>query len=124
MSERSESRPSFPPWRAPGRRSRPGRMGLVTPAAESLERRQVPALLGFPAGVVPVSGLPPTETVDRALDLGDLGASRAAGAIGAIGAGPAAAADVAWYHFTLDALAEVSLAVGPGSASGTFRGVI
>ena len=38
--------------------------------------------------------------------------------------GPAGAADVGWYHFTLDRPAHVRLGLGPAADGGTFQGVV
>src|SRR3954470_15170149 len=70
--------------------------------AEALEPRLLPAALTFPAGIIPLSEAEPNDTVDVAQDLGDLSVMPAAGASGRVGDGPAAAADVDWYHFDLD----------------------
>ena len=65
---------------------------------------------------MPVSASAPAETVDVAQSPGELSVGLTAGASGTIGVGPAGAADVAWYHFTLDAPAAVSFSAGPGSS--------
>ena len=105
-------------------RSRIQSGGRLWPAAEWLEGRQVPATLSFPSGLTPIVESQPTETVDRANDLGTLGGTQLAGATGTIGVGPAGAADVSWYHFTLDRPATVSLTAGATAANSTFRPVI
>src|SRR6185312_8418100 len=105
----SRSRRCHMLWSVPGHRARPRRRNILGPFAESLERRQVPALLGIPAAVTPVLEAEPNDTVDLAQPLGDLSISPMAGAQGTIGDGPAGAADVDWYHFALDAPASVTL---------------
>ncbi len=109
-------------WRDSGHRLRPARRKSSWLVAESLERRQIPALLYFPAGVTLITESVPNETVDVAQPLGDLSVNPAVGTRGTIGDGPAAAADVAWYHFTLGAPAEVTLSAGPTPRATRSRG--
>ncbi len=124
MNVQSRSR-RFPVlWRAAGHRGRARRRSVLGPFAESLERRQVPALLAIPAAVSPVLEAEPDETVDLARPLGDLSASPMAAAHGTIGDGPAGAADVDWYHFTLDAPAVVRLVAGPSAQGDGFQGAL
>ena len=111
-------------WKVSRRRVRSGRRKILGPFLEFLERRQVLALLSFPAGLNPVSEVQPNETVDRAQTLGDLSVSPVVGATGTIGNGPAGAADVAWYHFTIDAPASVTLTAGTNALGDTFQGVL
>src|SRR5438270_3041497 len=80
---------------------------------EPLERRDLLAA-GWPGLSQPPVEAVPAETLDRALDLGDLSAGGRGAAVGAIGNGPDGAADVAWFRFTLARPANVNLATfGP-----------
>jgi hypothetical protein len=88
---------------------------------ESLERRSLLATLasgGFQGA--PVAH----ETLDQALQIGDLTTLPATVVAGSIGDGPCGAADVDWYGFTLDRPMQVDLALGPGLQRGAFRGVL
>src|SRR5438105_1086676 len=76
---------------------------------EPLEQRDLLAA-GWPGLSQPPAEAEPNDTLDRALDLGDLSASGRGAAAGVIGDGPAAAADVDWYRFTLARPANVNLA--------------
>lgn len=113
-------------------RSRPGRRAADTtarglapcPRSWQLEPRQLPAALALPAGLAPVTQVTPVETIDQAQALGDLGTTAAVAATGSIGTGAALGADVAWYHFTLDRPAVVTLGAGPATAGGKFQGVL
>ncbi len=113
-------------------RSRPARRGAggtpckLTPCLRSghleLERRQLPAALAIPASIVPVAQVHPGETVDTAGDLGAL--DRTSRVTGTIGEGPAAGADVDWYHFSLGRPTHVTVTLGPGGRVGAFGGVL
>lgn len=85
---------------------------------ESLEYRDLPAL-AWPTSLQPVADSAPHEVLDQALRLpvpwsAGAPATAQTAVAGNIGAGPNGAADVVWYHFTLDRSAHVTL--------GTFSG--
>jgi methionine-rich copper-binding protein CopC len=66
----------------------------------------------------------PNSTADQALVLGDLSIDPQAQASGNIGNGPAGAADVEWYSFTLDGPATVNLDLHPQGSSHPLDGVL
>jgi hypothetical protein len=76
---------------------------------EVLEDRCVPTVLtGIPAPLVEVE---PNDTLLQAQSLGDLTHQPQTAVLGTIGNGPAGAADVDWYQFTLDHASTVRLAL-------------
>jgi len=110
----------------PARRGAGGKPRKLTPCLRfghlELERRQLPAAMAVPISIVPVAQVHPGETVDTAGDLGAL--DRTTTANGTIGEGPAAGADVNWYHFSLDRPTHVTLTLGPDGRGGAFGGVL
>ena len=91
---------------------------------ESLEARSMLSASGS-AGVGGSPNLAePNSTVDQAQVLGDLSIDPQAQATGTIGNGPAQAADVDWYTFTLDGPAEVNLDLHPQGTSHPLDGVL
>ena len=66
----------------------------------------------------------PNDTVDVAQKVGDLSLSPSVQVLGAIGNGPAGAADVDWYEFTLDRPAQVVLTASPQKDSPNFHPVL
>jgi methionine-rich copper-binding protein CopC len=81
---------------------------------EPLEVRWLPS--GWPLVVAP------NETIDKAQDLGTL--SQRVETLGSIGNGPAGAADVTWYHFSLTESARVDLALGSPAGGEPFASVL
>ncbi|QDV38212.1 hypothetical protein [Tautonia plasticadhaerens] len=67
---------------------------------------------------------PVRATIDRAADLGPLDESAGASARGTIGDGPADAAEVEWYRFTLDRPALLSATLDGVREDPAFRGVL
>jgi hypothetical protein len=106
------------------RRPRRHARGDVRPSFESLEERSLPAVTPWPGLFAPVTEAVPAETLDRALELGTLDRTGRAADVGAIGTGPAGAADVAWYRFTLAGPASVTLATRDKVAGSPFVGVL
>ncbi len=66
----------------------------------------------------------PNSTADQAQVLGDLSIDPQAQVDGTIGNGPAGAADVDWYSFTLDGPAAVNLDLHPQGSSDPLDGVL
>ncbi|HEX5270620.1 MAG TPA: hypothetical protein VFW33_09050, partial [Gemmataceae bacterium] len=97
--------------RSPRREPRPRQ---TRPHIEGLEPR---CLLS----VAPAANALFHETLDAALPLGAVVLGGRAQASGAIGGGPAGAADVSWYKFSLPATADVRLAASPGTALGLYN---
>jgi hypothetical protein len=91
---------------------------------EALEERSLPAFTHWPGLLAPVTEAMPGETLDRALDLGTPDQTGRAEAVGTIGNGPAGPADVAWYRFTLNGPARVTLATLDKAAGSPFVGVL
>jgi hypothetical protein len=77
------------------------------PQVEVLETRQLLAATTWPGLLQPVAVTGAHETLDRAWTLGDLSNTPQAAAVGTLGSGPAGAADVNWYSFSLDTPARV-----------------
>jgi len=91
---------------------------------EGLETRQLLAVSPLAMGATPIMEVEPNDTLDLAQCLGDLSGSSSADVLGTIGNGPAGAADVDWYSFTLDRAASVHLDVNSQSTSPDFHGVL
>jgi methionine-rich copper-binding protein CopC len=66
----------------------------------------------------------PGATLDHAGNLGDLSLSHQAQTAGAIGPGPAGAADVNWYSFSLDRPAWVTLSAARQQPGSSFNSVL
>lgn len=66
----------------------------------------------------------PNETLDHALALGDLSLGVGVVEQGSLGKGPASAADVEWYSFTLDQPAKITAELGRLDQSSSFQGVL
>jgi hypothetical protein len=64
------------------------------------------------------------ETLDQAWGLGDLSTTPRAAVVGTLGNGPAGAADVAWYSFSLDAPAAVVLTTPDSQVPGAATTVL
>ena len=64
------------------------------------------------------------ETLDSALDLGRVSSGARVLDQGSLGNGPAGAADVEWYSFTLDQPAQVNSVLSPREPGSSFRGVL
>jgi len=91
---------------------------------ESLEARSLLSASGT-NGLGGSQGLAdPNSTVDQAQVLGDLSIDPQVQADGTIGNGPALAADVAWYSFTLDGPATVDLDLHPQGSSHPLDSVL
>src|SRR5262245_13390208 len=90
--------------RRPNRKQAPVRLGL-----EALEIRFLPAATTWPGLSNPVAEVEPNDTLARAQDLGDFTTQRLAEIVGKVGNGPAGAADMDWYRFTLDAPAYIHI---------------
>jgi hypothetical protein len=80
------------------------------------------ASVGASLGVTP--GLLANETLDQAINLGQMSAGAMLQEVGSIGGGPAGAADVEWYSFTLDGPARVTGEVMRQGPSSSFNGVL
>ncbi len=91
---------------------------------ESLELRQLLAGSPLTASTVSLVEVEPNDTVDVAQNVGDLSESPSVQVLGAIGNGPAGAADVDWYEFTLDRPARVVMAASPQAESPNFHPVL
>jgi hypothetical protein len=91
---------------------------------EPLEARQLLAATTWPGLVNPLLEATPTETLDRANDLGDLSALSQASAIGAIGNGRAGPADVDWYSFSLSRPSQVHLITPDQQVAGALASVL
>ncbi len=76
---------------------------------EELETRALPSSSPWPTGLVPVAATGANITLDKAQTLAALGVGGQLGVTGTIGNGPAGAADVAFYDFTLTQAASVNL---------------
>jgi methionine-rich copper-binding protein CopC len=76
---------------------------------ESLEARSLPSSTGWPGLHNPLFEVQPNDTLDLAQSLGNLSVARQGQVVGVIGNGPAKAADVDWYSFTLTSASTVSL---------------
>jgi hypothetical protein len=88
---------------------------------ESLEGRSLLTAL-LPA--VPLTGPLPNETLDQAINLGDLSMAPDVAVPGSIGNGPYGGADVEWYSFTLDRAALIDAALAQSSQGGPFQGIL
>jgi hypothetical protein len=88
---------------------------------ESLEGRSLLATL-LPA--VPLTGPVPNETLDQAINLGDLSNGQEVAVPGSIGNGPYGGADVEWYGFTLDHAMLIDAALAQASQGGAFQGLL
>ncbi len=94
------------PSRRPRRRQITARLGV-----EALECRNLLAAPTVTGSVPTVLEHEPNDVASQAQDLGVLGGSvPAAAATGVVGNGPAGAADVDWYSFTLTAASRVRVA--------------
>src|SRR5207244_10771624 len=93
-------------------RNRKIRRATRRPHFECLETRTLPSTTAWPGFANPVTEAPAHATVDQAQDLGDLttATNQQLQVVGRIGDGPAGAAEVDWYSFTLDSASHVSLA--------------
>src|SRR3954451_73120 len=89
---------------APQSRHRP----LARLVLEALEARSLPSA-NWPGLLHPVTEHEVNDTVDVALDLGDINSGQRGEAVGTIGNSPAGAADVDWYQFTLSNPGNVDL---------------
>jgi hypothetical protein len=78
--------------------------------------RSLPSVTAWPGLLRPLAETEPNDTLDQAQDLGNLTLSARGEAVGTIGNGPAGAADVDWYRFTLDGPARVTLATLDGTS--------
>jgi hypothetical protein len=87
-------------------------------SVETLETRCLPSIASWPGFLNPVPETDPTDTLDKAQNLGDLSVTPRAEAVGTIGSGAAGPADVDWYSFHLDHAANVTLASPPAHAGG------
>src|SRR5207302_6909770 len=87
-------------------------------SVETLETRCLPSITSWPGFLNPVPEADPTDTLDKAQNLGDLSVSPRAEAVGTIGSGVAGPADVDWYSFQLDGAANVTLATPPAQTGG------
>src|SRR5262249_21367705 len=85
--------------RAPPRPARAGRVARARPWLEPLEDRTLPS--GWPPAGTVLSVAAPNEPLDQALSVGTLDTAGTVGATGTLGKGPAGAADVQWFQFTL-----------------------
>jgi len=80
----------------------------------------MPNAAAWPGLLNAVMEVQPNGTLDQAQTLGDLTLAQQLQVVGKIGNGPAGAADVDWYSFTLDSPTHVTLTTLDGQAHGSF----
>ena len=66
----------------------------------------------------------PNETLDQAIDLGNMSSGNEILDHCSLGDGPAGAADVQWYSFTLNQPARVTSELKGGEQSSSFQGIL
>lgn len=76
------------------------------------------------ANLTPIASGAPNQTLDNAIDLGNLLGNPGVVADGSIGKGSAGAADVEWYSLTLDHAARLDLVLGQAPDNPGFQGVL
>src|SRR3989442_2358229 len=85
---------------------------------ETLETRCLPSVTTWPGFLNPAPETEPNDTLDHALNLGNLSVTPRAEAVGTIGDGTAGPADVDWFSFQLDRAANVTLTTPPADPNG------
>ncbi|MEJ7638474.1 MAG: hypothetical protein WKF75_11000, partial [Singulisphaera sp.] len=89
----------------------PGRAARVANPAELLKRG-------------PLGTRAANDSLDRAVDLGDVGSTSEVLTHGSIGRGSEGAADVEWYSFRLDRPGRVTATLGRPPVGSSFRGAL
>jgi hypothetical protein len=100
-----------------GRNRLAGLFGRRDLLLETLETRNLPAVISSPMLVEPVAALGTNLTLDQAQGLGDLSVAGQLRIQGTIGDGTGANGQVNWYSFTLDGPALVTLSTADQGAS-------
>ncbi len=99
---------------------RPRRMARPRGVARlSIEVLEVRWLLNASPTAASLIDVEPNETIDQAQDLGTL--TQPVEVSGSIGNGPAGAADVTWYHFSLTDSSLVELEMSTPAGDGALR---
>ena len=99
------------------------RRTATLPRVEGLESRSLMAVT-VAANLAVTQAQLPNETLDQAVDLGNLSSGNEILDHGSLGDGPAGAADVQWYSFTLDQPARVTSELKADQQSASFQGVL